>query len=156
MTIQIVNAELNCLEACIEILQNSEIGKVYFSDSAKARSVLTKAISENSLYVALDVDGDCTGFMHYMPRGVFGSYPYLHIIVVKEECRGCGIGKQLIKYFEENGSDRVSTKCFLTVDDFNPRARKLYEMLGYQCVGSLPDFYTKGVTSHLMMKEVNK
>ena len=36
-------------------------------------------------------------------------------------------------------------KLFLTVDDFKPRAKKLYENLGYHCVGELPDFYKKGI-----------
>ena len=67
--------------------------------------------------------------MYFMPKGVFGSYPYLHIIAVKEEYRNLGIGKQLIKYFEENSSDYSSSKYFLTVDDFNPQARKLDESL---------------------------
>ena len=50
-----------------------------------------------------------------------------------------------MKYFEDNASDSPSAKYFLTVDDFNPRAKKLYENLGYQCVGELPDFYKKGI-----------
>ena len=94
--------------------------------------------------------------MYFMSKGVFGSYPYLHIIAVKEEYRNLGIGKQLIKYFEENASAYPSTKCFLTVDDFNPKARKLYESLGYQCVGKLKDFYKNGITSYIMMKATGR
>ena len=87
-----------------------------------------------------------------MTNGVFGSYPYLHIVAVKEGYRGCGIGKQLIKYFEDNASDASSAKYFLTVDDFNPGAKKLYENLGYMCVGELTDFYKNGINCYLMMK----
>lgn len=154
MNIQIVTASLNYVEDCIGILQDSEVGNVYFSDRAKAGAMLTNAIQEKSVYAALDVTGKCVGFMHYMPKGVFGMYPYLHIIVVREEYRGLGIGKQLVKYFEENASSHFPTKYFLTVDDFNPRAKKLYERLGYQCVGSLPDFYKEGILCYLMMKEM--
>ncbi len=91
-----------------------------------------------------------------MPRGVFGSYPYLHIIAVKEEYRNLGIGKQLMKYFEENASGYSSTRYFLTVDDFNPQAMKLYESLGYRRVGELKDFYRSGITSYIMMKAAGK
>ena len=61
-----------------------------------------------------------------------------------------------IAYFEKNSSHYPSTKCFLTVDDFNVRAKKLYEDLGYQCVGTLPDFYKAGITSYIMMKATTR
>ena len=31
-------------------------------------------------------------------------------------------------------------------------SKKLYENLGYKCVGELPDFYKKGINCYLMMK----
>ena len=57
-----------------------------------------------------------------------------------------------MKYFKDNASDSSSAKYFLTVDDFNLRAKKLYENLGYKCVGELPDFYKNGINCYLMMK----
>ena len=145
-------ADVNYIDSCRDILQNSDIGKVYFSDREKATKMLTYAVGQKNVYVALDKNENCLGFIYYMPNGVFGSYPYLHIIAVKEEYRSNGIGKQLIKFFEDNASDYSSTKYFLTVDDFNPRAKKLYESLGYKCVGELTDFYKKGINCFLMMK----
>ena len=145
-------ADVNYIDSCRDILQNSDIGKVYFSDREKATKMLTYAVGQKNVYVALDENENCLGFIYYMPNGVFGSYPYLHIIAVKEEYRSNGIGKQLIRFFEDNASDYSSTKYFLTVDDFNPRAKKLYESLGYKCVGELTDFYKKGINCFLMMK----
>lgn len=145
-------ADVNYIDSCRDILQNSDIGKVYFSDREKATKMLTYAVGQKNVYVASDENENCLGFIYYMPNGVFGSYPYLHIIAVKEEYRSNGIGKQLIKFFEDNASDYSSTKYFLTVDDFNPRAKKLYESLGYKCVGELTDFYKKGINCFLMMK----
>ena len=156
MNIVIKEAEEKHIIHCINILQNSELGIVYFSDYKKAADLLLHALAQRELFVALNENDDCLGFMYFMPKGVFGSYPYLHIIAVKEEYRNLGIGKQLIKYFEENSSNYSSTKYFLTVDDFNPQARKLYESLGYQRVGELKDFYKDGITSYIMMKETNK
>jgi len=152
MNIHIKAADMKYIDSCVEILQKSDLGKAYFSDYRKAADMLTYAVGQNNVYVALNENRKCMGFIYYMTNGVFGSYPYLHIIAVKEEYRSCGIGKQLIKYFEDNASDSSSTKCFLTVDDFNPRAKKLYENLGYKCVGELPDFYKKGINCYLMMK----
>lgn len=152
MNIHIKAADMKYIDSCLEILQKSDLGKAYFSDYRKAADMLTYAVGQKNVYVALNENRKCMGFIYYMTNGVFGSYPYLHIIAVKEEYRSCGIGKQLIKYFEDNASDSSSTKYFLTVDDFNPRAKKLYENLGYKCVGELPDFYKKGINCYLMMK----
>lgn len=156
MNIKIINAKVKHIEECIEILQNSDLGRTYFTNREKAEVMLTNGISKTGVSVAIDENEKILGFIYYMPNGVFGSYPYLHIIAVKEEYRNLGIGKQMMKYFEENASDHISTKCFLTVDDFNPKAKKLYEVLGYQCVGILPDFYKKGTTCYIMMKEITR
>ena len=145
-------ADMTYIDCCVEILQESDLGKVYFIDRKKATGMLSYAMEQNNVYVALDENGKCLGFIYYMTKGVFGSYPYLHIIAVKEEYRSHGIGKQLMRFFEDNASDQPRTKYFLTVDDFNPRARKLYENLGYKCVGELPDFYKQGINCYLMMK----
>ena len=156
MNIAIKAAKEKHVVACVNILQNTQLGTVYFGNYKKTADLLLHALAQRELFVALNDHEECLGFVYFMPKGVFGSYPYLHIIAVKEDCRNLGIGKQLMKYFEENASDYASTKYFLTVDDFNPRARKLYESIGYQCVGELADFYKKGIKSYIMMKEASK
>lgn len=147
--IKIVVGEHKHIADCTEILQNSELGKAYFSDGQKAKAMLEYAVEKKELHIALNEQEQCVGFVYCMPEGVFGSYPYLHIISVKEDCRGNGIGSLLMSCFEEK---YPSEKYFLTVDDFNIKAKKLYERLGYQCVGQLPDFYKKGIDCYLMMK----
>ena len=152
MIIHIKLADMKYIDNLVEILQNSDLGKAYFSDYEKATNMLTYAVGQKNIYVAVEENEKCLGFIYYMTNGVFGSYPYLHIVAVKEEYRNYGIGRQLMKYFEDNASNSSSTKYFLTVDDFNPRAKKLYENLGYQCVGELPNFYKEGINCYLMMK----
>ena len=156
MNIVIKEAEEKHVPLCVNILQSTQVGTVYFNNSRKTADLLFHALTQRELFVALRDNEDCLGFMYFMPKGVFGSYPYLHILAVKEEWRHLGIGKQLIKYFEENSSDYSPAKYFITVDDFNPQARKLYESLGYQCVGELKDFYRNGITSYIMMKAASK
>jgi GNAT superfamily N-acetyltransferase len=92
-------ADMTYIDSCVEILQDSVLGKAYFSDHKKATDMLSYAVAQNNVYVALDEHGKCLGFIYYMTKGVFGSYPYLHIIAVKEEYRSHGIGKQLMRFF---------------------------------------------------------
>ena len=113
MDIHIQLANMNYIDSCVEILQNSDLGKAYFSDHEKAAKMLTYAVGQEDVYVALDENEKCLGFIYYMTKGVFGSYPYLHIIAVKAEYRNYGIGKQLMKYFEDNASD--SGKAWISV-----------------------------------------
>lgn len=156
MEITIVKADLGHIEDCVDALIHSDIGAIYFSDIGKTRSMLADAVQRGEVFAALCAEERCLGFVWFMPKGVFGSYPYLHVLSVKEAYRGQGIGKQLLKYFEENASAYLSTKYFLTVDDFNIRAKKLYESLGYRQVGVLPDFYKKGTSCFLMIKEITR
>ena len=72
---------------------------------------------------------------------------------MKEEYRGFGIGRRLLKFFEDSETRRPS-KLFLVVADFNPDAERLYESVGYREIGVIPDLYKKGVTEHLMMKKI--
>ena len=76
MNIVIKEAEEKHIIHCINILQNSELGIVYFSDYKKAADLLLHAIAQQGLFVALNENDDCLGFMYFMPKGVFGSYPY--------------------------------------------------------------------------------
>jgi ribosomal protein S18 acetylase RimI-like enzyme len=41
---------------------------------------------------------------------------------------------------------------FLCVSSFNERAQKLYQRLGYERVGELPDYVVKGYSEILMRK----
>ncbi|MBT4888959.1 MAG: GNAT family N-acetyltransferase [Rhodospirillales bacterium] len=56
---------------------------------------------------------------------------YLAGIAVNEDCRGHGIGKQLMEMFEEDAADREYKKTSLIVFEQNTGAKRLYENLGY-------------------------
>lgn len=44
---------------------------------------------------------------------------------------------------------------FLCVSSFNPRARALYERLGYELIGELKDFVIDGASELLMRKRLS-
>lgn len=155
MNIRIELAKESQIDNLVQCLHFSDLERVYFNDVGKTKNMLLKGIEKQEIYIAIYND-KCLGFLWYMPRGAFGNYPYLHLIAVKQEYRSNGIGSKLLNFFEENASTYTITKDFLTVDDFNPRAKKLYESLGYRRIATLQDFYQKGIDSYLMMKVIDR
>lgn len=153
--IKIIKAEMNNLNDCLAALRESDLGRIYFSEESKAIRILSEGISKGEMSVALNEESKCLGFIWIIPNGTFKKFPYLHIIAVKEDYRSLGIGKQLIKYFEDVAIQYAS-KAFLVVADFNPRAKQLYENIGYKEIGPIPDLYKEGVTEFLMMKELQQ
>ena len=152
MKINIKKADKNDLDDCKIALLDSKLGQEYFVSEEKALSALMEGITNGEMYVAVTQGGACLGFIWFILRGAFHSFPYLHIIAVKKKCRSQGIGKELLAFFEDCVFPDAS-KAFLVVADFNPVAKRLYQRLGYKQVGELPDLYKEGVTEYLMMKE---
>lgn len=151
MNFRMVKGDFKNLDDCVEALTNSELGMQYFSEKDKAKNALVEGFEKEEILVAIDDSGSCIGFIWYILEGAFHAYPYLHIIAIKEECRGNGIGTKIMEYVENILSENYS-KCFFVVGDFNSKARRLYEKIGYRIVGQIPDLYKKGVTENLMMK----
>jgi len=149
---KIIRAEKEHIEDCAIALENSELGRVYFSQPNKAIQAISEGVSNQEIFVTVDNNGLCLGFMWFICNGAFHSFPYLHIIAVKEEYRNLGIGKELLNYFEKVIAQ--SSKVFLVVADFNPMAKQLYEKSGYTEVGVIPNLYKRGVTEYLTMKEL--
>ena len=81
-------------------------------------------MSKEEIYIAIDNNHSCKGFIWFILDGIFHSFPYLHIIAVNEENRKRGIGKKLLKFFEDL-CFKDYTKLFLVVADFNPDAKIL-------------------------------
>ena len=152
MKITITKAQAKHLEDCTVALLNSKLGQEYFASEEKVISTLVEGMTKEEIFVALDEGGVCLGFIWFILGGAFHGFPYLHIIAVKEAFRGKGVGKELLHFFEETVFTDYS-KVFLVVADFNPDAKRLYESLGYQQVGVLPNLYKEGITEYLMMKE---
>jgi ribosomal protein S18 acetylase RimI-like enzyme len=150
MHITIIKGEQFHLEACCEALMRSDIGVAYFS-SFDPRKILLEGLLNNDIDVALDESNNCIGFIWYERYGAFGMHTYLHMIAVKQELRGRGIGKRLIALFEEK-TFKEDNMIFLLVAHFNEKAYKLYESLGYRQVGIIPGFYRKDINERLLMK----
>ena len=63
-------------------------------------------------------------------------------------------------FFEQdslcNGKNRMRTKAFLLVRDWNLSAQKFYRNRGYKEMARLESLFRKGVTEILLMKSVTE
>ncbi len=151
MDIKIQIGDSSHFADCYDALMNSDIGREYFLEF-DISDILMQGLINKEINVAIDNNNRCLGFIWYQNGGAFGMHTYLHMIAVKKEFRGLGIGKKLIADFESN-TFKNDFMIFLLVASFNTQAKKLYENLGYKNVGIISGFYKKGVDEHLMMKE---
>ena len=142
------------LKDCKDALCQSTLGEKYFSSPGSAENAILEGIRQGNLYVAL-IGEARVGFTYIIPKGAFHSFPYLHIIAVKEEYRDKGVGKALLDYSERMAFE-MADKLFLVVADFNPDAKRFYERNGYQQVGEIPNLYRPGITEYLMAKNLKK
>jgi ribosomal protein S18 acetylase RimI-like enzyme len=132
--------------ACAAMMAGTDPWLTLGRDFDGALAFLTDGTKE--LYVAVD-GHQLLGVLVLNMRGAFVGY--IQTICVAAEARGGGVGSRLMGFAEE----RIyleSPNVFLCVSSFNVRARALYERLGYQIVGVLPDYIKRGYDEILMRK----
>jgi len=111
-------------------------------------SLAAIAAPDRETYVALD-DARVADFIVVIMRGAFVGY--IQSIAVREDWRSRGLGARLVAFAEER-IFRESPNVFICVSSFNPRARALYERLGYRLVGELTDYLVPGHSELLLRK----
>ena len=141
-------ASLNEAKACARMMAGSEpwitLGRGYEESLALVQD------PSREVFVASS-DGAAVGFLILNMTGAFVGY--VQTICVAEDGRNRGIGSRLLRFAEERVF-RESPNVFLCVSDFNPRARALYERLGYELVGELRDYVVAGRSEILLRKTV--
>src|SRR5919197_2145994 len=96
---------------------------------------LTRAEAGDVDYLAVRAPGGepvAIGGVNYMAHEGAGT---LWQLVTKESLRGLGLGTRLIAEAEARIKQRGLTHALIGVEDDNPRARRLYERLGYRVAG---------------------
>ena len=151
MEIRIVTGKIKHLYECIEAYQCSELGEVYAHTAEQLTSVMTQGFTKGEIFVALDETDKCLGYIWITMNGAFYGFPYCISLAVRKEFRGRGVGTALLKYYHQVGFEN-STRLFILVSDFNHRAKKLYERIGYKQVGQVPDFFKDGVSELILVK----
>jgi len=144
---------------CLEILLDSYLGEEYFSREV-AGPILKEACKKNELFVAKDKTGEVLGFYSLVLDGTFLVFGYLHLIAVRTESRGIGIGTKLLNDAEKrivrNPGYPFSKKVFLLCGKKNRKAKSYYEKNGYIRVGTIPSLFSSGVDEYLMMNDLGK
>lgn len=147
------------LTACVDILMDSILGEQYFKRNT-AETILAQAIAKKEVTVASMPGGDIVGFYRLVLDGVFLAFAYIHLIAVKTDYRGSGIGTKLLQDAEQkilNERDYPNIKkSFLLVGQGNPRAKRYYERNSYKRVATLENLFAERDTEYLMVKELGR
>lgn len=153
MTLKIVIklAQAHQTHDCLSCVEHSDLWDAYFKANPTVENSLLEMIHRKQIYVAVDLNEACVGFMGIIHQGCFRRFSYLSLIAVKREHRRKGIGRKLIEKFETFGFEKAD-RLFILVSDFNDQAQQLYHRLGYQKVGLIPDLFKDGISEHLMVK----
>ena len=104
--------------------------------------------SDREVYGAFAKD-DLLGFVVIVMTGAFVGY--VQTVAVRAADRGRGVGSALVTFAEERIL-RESPNVVMCVSSFNPRARALYERMGYRVVGELESFVVTGHSEILLRK----
>jgi [ribosomal protein S18]-alanine N-acetyltransferase len=135
------------IDRCAEIMATSEP----WITLGRTRDQATRVLSDREVqevYVAVHRDA-VVGFVILVLKGAFVGY--IRTIAVEEDWRSRGLGRRLISFAEER-IFRDSPNVFICVSSFNPRARALYERLGYELIGELRDYIIPGNSELIMRK----
>ena len=135
-------------EACARMMSSSEPWITLGRDYGHCVTIVSDPGRE--LYVAL-AGSEVVGFILLNLHGPFPGF--IQTVCVAESARGLGAGSQLVGYAEAR-IGRVSPNVFLCVSSFNLGAKRLYERLGYEFVGTLRNFLIDGHDELLYRKTV--
>lgn len=145
------------IKPALEILMDSYLGEAYFTHET-AEAVLKDSLKVKQLYIAKDRKAEVIAFYRFSLDGTFGVFPYLHLLAVKKELRGTGIGSRLLKDIEKrvlaDTAYPFAKKIFLLLGKSNRKGKGFYAKNGYVRVGTLPSLFSAGADEYLMMKDL--
>ncbi|HPD88919.1 MAG TPA: GNAT family N-acetyltransferase [Oscillospiraceae bacterium] len=152
--IDIVKAVPEKIEEYKRIFDNSALYTHYFKKNPELLDKwLTENIAAGQAYMALDRDGSVVGWISFKMDGMFG-YPDVTLLGVKDTCRGRGIGELLIQFYLGVAGCMGYKEAGIVVNDWNPRARKLYTRMGFFHKKSFEDPYIGGFEDHLLIRKI--
>lgn len=135
-----------------EVFLDSALYDHYFTREGRLDNILSTAVAKGDLWLAVDSHNEVVGAMQVELTGFFGAFPYLALLGVKKRFRGMGVGHTLLQVYEGVARELGFRKVSLLVSSFNPRAKALYQSMGYRKVGYVPDAILPGLDENIMVK----
>lgn len=133
---------------CARLMSSTEPWLTFGRTFETCLAILTEPGRE--VYTVRDEDGIAGFIILNMQHGALIT-GYIQTLCIRSSCRGQGMGSLLIEWAE----DRIfkeSPNVFMCVSSFNTGARRLYERLGYEVIGSLRDYVIHGHDEILLRK----
>jgi len=141
------------MAACVDILLENPLWGHYGMTGKIAGQMLQAALTAGTSILTARQDAQTVGFVWYMSNGAWGRSGYIRLIGVAPQFQGKGIGERLMAEAEARMGESVND-VFLLVSDFNTRAARFYQRLGYQQVGAIPDYVVSGITELIFHKRL--
>lgn len=139
------------------MLFSSQLGSRYYPTEKTLKEKLGIGLASGDHILAIRSGDEIIGLLWFQMQGAFYMFPYLHMIFIKDQFQGKGLGRQVLQYFEDyvlNGEQKkIKSKVFLVVGDWNKEAIRFYEKMGYMMIGTIPELFRKRTDEHLLMKE---
>ena len=142
--IDIQKADPAKLEEYKHIFDNSALYTHYFK---KKPELLEQWLTEYmpNAYIAVDRNGNSVGWISISASDAhIDGLPNITLLGVKDSARGRGIGQMLISFYVDVMTQLGCEECAVVVNDWNPRARKLYDSLGFKLRKSYEDPFIGG------------
>jgi ribosomal-protein-alanine N-acetyltransferase len=117
--------------------------------------IFTLLKSPNALGLVAKIDSVIAGFVIGAIENFGGSkVGYIFTIDVALKHRRVGIGQKLLDELEQAFLRKGATASYLEVRADNKAARELYHKQGYIELGSVKDYYSKGIHGVRLKKEL--
>lgn len=152
--IDIQKADPAKLEEYKHIFDNSALYTHYFK---KKPELLEQWLTEYmpNAYIAVDRNGNSVGWISISASDAhIDGLPNITLLGVKDNARGRGIGQMLIGFYVDVMTQLGCEECAVVVNDWNPRARKLYDSLGFKLRKSYEDPFIGGFVNHVLVKKL--
>lgn len=152
--IDIQKADPAKLEEYKHIFDNSALYTHYFK---KKPELLEQWLIEYmpNAYIAVDRNGNSVGWISISASDAhIDGLPNITLLGVKDSARGRGIGQMLISFYVDVMTQLGCEECAVVVNDWNPRARKLYDSLGFKLRKSYEDPFIGGFVNHVLVKKL--
>ena len=152
--IDIQKADPAKLEENKHIFDNSALYTHYFK---KKPELLEQWLTEYmpNAYIAVDRNGNSVGWISISASDAhIDGLPNITLLGVKDSARGRGIGQMLISFYVDVMTQLGCEECAVVVNDWNPRARKLYDSLGFKLRKSYEAPFIGGFVNHVLVKKL--